>query len=181
MKTVAGAMIPRDKAEAIKLLILDVDGVLTDGQFLLTEQGEELKSFNVKDGHGLRMLMAEGVEVVMISGRSSKAVDFRAKDLGIREVYQGVRDKGPLCEKIIRQRNLRKDQVCCVGDDLPDLPLFEQSGISFAVSDASPVIKDLATYTTRQRGGRGAVREVCEVILESRGNRSYGKGGEGTF
>jgi len=171
----ARTLIPRDKAEAIKLLILDVDGVLTDGQILLTEQGEELKSFNAKDGHGLRMLMADGIEIALISGRNSKAVDFRAGDLGIREVHQGVRDKGPLCEKIIRQRNLRKDQVCCVGDDVPDLPLFEHAGISFAVSDASPVIKDLATYTTRQGGGRGAVREVCEVLLESRGKWPFSK------
>lgn len=172
----APSLIPRDKAEAIKLLILDVDGVLTDGQFLLTEQGEELKSFNAKDGHGLRMLMAEGIEIALISGRNSKAVDFRARDLGIREVHQGVGDKGPFCEKIIRQRNLRKDQVCCVGDDIPDLPLFEHSGISFAVSDASPVIKRVATYTTRQRGGHGAVREVCEVILESRGKWPFSEG-----
>jgi len=163
--------IPRAKAEAIRLLILDVDGVLTDGQFLLTERGEELKSFNTKDGHGLRMLMAEGIEIVLISGRSSKAVDFRARDLGIREVHQGVRDKGPVCDKIIRQRNFTKDQVCCVGDDLPDFPLFERSGISFAVSDALPLIKRIATYTTRERGGHGAVREVCEAILEARGKR----------
>jgi len=167
--------IPRDKAEAIRLLILDVDGVLTDGQFFLTEQGEELKSFNTKDGHGLRLLMAEGIEVALISGRNSKAVDFRARDLGIREVHQGIKDKGPLCEKIIRQRNLRRDQVCCVGDDLPDLPLFERSGICFAVCDASPEIKALATWTTGKRGGHGAVREVCEVILESRGKWPYGK------
>jgi 3-deoxy-D-manno-octulosonate 8-phosphate phosphatase (KDO 8-P phosphatase) len=166
-------LIPRDKAEAIRLLILDVDGVLTDGQFFLTEQGEELKSFNTKDGHGLRLLMAEGIEVALISGRNSRAVDLRARDLGIREVYQGIKDKGPLCEQIIRQRSLRKDQVCCVGDDLPDLPLFEHSGICFAVSDASPVIRALADYTTRQRGGHGAVREVCEVILESRGKWPY--------
>jgi len=176
MSDMARSLIPRDKAEAIRLLILDVDGVLTDGQILLTEQGEELKSFNAKDGHGLRMLMEEGIEVALISGRNSKAVAFRARDLGIREVYQGVKDKGPFCEKIIRQRNLRQDQVCCVADDVPDLPLFEHSGISFAVSDASPVIKDLATYTTRQRGGRGAVREVCEIILESRGKWPFSEG-----
>jgi len=168
------ALIPRDKAEAIRLLILDVDGVLTDGQFLLTEQGEELKSFNTKDGYGLRMLMAEGIEVALISGRNSKAVDFRARDLGIHEVHQGVQDKGPFCERIIGERNLRRDQVCCVGDDLPDLPLFEHSGISFAVSDASPAVKALANYTTRQRGGHGAVREVCEAILESRGKKLFG-------
>jgi 3-deoxy-D-manno-octulosonate 8-phosphate phosphatase (KDO 8-P phosphatase) len=169
MTDIAAENIPRDKAEAVRLLLLDVDGVLTDGQFLLTERGEELKSFNTKDGYGLRMLMAEGIEIALISGRDSKAVDFRARDLGIHEVHQGVRDKGLVCEKIIRQRNLLKDQVCCVGDDLPDLPLFERSGLSFAVSDASPFIKGVATYTTRQKGGHGAVREVCEAILKARG------------
>ena len=168
------ALIPRDKAEAIKLLILDVDGVLTDGQFLLTEQGEELKSFNSRDGHGLRMLMAEGIEVAIISGRNSKAVDFRARDLGISEVYQGVKDKGPFCERIIRQRNLRKDQVCCVGDDLPDLPLFEHAGTSFAVADAAVPVKRLASYVTEHRGGHGAVREVCEILLEARGKWPFG-------
>ena len=162
-------MIPREKAEAVQLLILDVDGVLTDGQIILTEQGEEIKSFHARDGYGLRMLMDEGIEVVFISGRRSKAVDCRARDLGVQEVHQGVRDKGPLCEKIIRERRLQKDQVCCVGDDLPDLPLFEKAGISFAVSDASAVMKDLADYVTSERGGYGAVREVCEIILESRG------------
>ena len=167
-------MIPREKAEAVKLLILDVDGVLTNGQIILTEQGEELKSFYTKDGHGLRMLMDEGIEVILISGRRSKAVDCRARDLGIQEVHQGVRDKGPLCETIMHQRRLSKEQVCCVGDDLPDLPLFEKAGISFAVSDASPVIRGLAEYVTRQRGGYGAVREVCEMILESRGRDLFG-------
>jgi 3-deoxy-D-manno-octulosonate 8-phosphate phosphatase (KDO 8-P phosphatase) len=167
-------VIPREKAEAVKLLILDVDGVLTNGQIILTEQGEEIKSFYAKDGHGLRMLMDEGIEVILISGRRSKAVDCRAGDLGIQEVHQGVRDKGPLCEKIIRQRGLKKEQVCCVGDDLPDLPLFENAGISFAVSDASPVMKGLADYVTKHRGGYGAVREVCEIILESRGRPLFG-------
>lgn len=166
-------MIPREKAEAIKLLILDVDGVLTNGQIILTEAGEEVKSFNAKDGHGLRVLMDEGIEVVLISGRRSKAVDCRARDLGIREVHQGVRDKGPLCEEMIRRRRLNKDQVCCVGDDLPDLPLFEKAGIRFAVSDASAVMKGLADYVTSRRGGHGAVREVCEIILESRGKDHF--------
>jgi 3-deoxy-D-manno-octulosonate 8-phosphate phosphatase (KDO 8-P phosphatase) len=163
------AMIPREKAEAIRLLILDVDGVLTNGQILLTEQGEEIKSFDSKDGHGLRMLMNEGIEVVIISGRRSKAVDLRARDLGIQEVHQGVRDKGPLCRKLIHQRGLNKEQVCCIGDDLPDLPLFENAGFPFAVSDASSVMKGLAYYVTEHRGGRGAVREVCDIILDSLG------------
>ncbi|MFO7459491.1 MAG: HAD hydrolase family protein [Desulfatiglandales bacterium] len=166
-------VIPREKAKEIKLLILDVDGVLTNGQIILTEQGEEIKSFHARDGYGLRKLMEEGIEVILISGRRSKAVDCRARDLGIQEVHQGVADKGPLCDEIIRQRGLKKDQVCCVGDDLPDLPLFEKAGIRFAVSDASPVMKGLADYVTRKKGGYGAVREVCEIILESRGRNLF--------
>lgn len=166
-------VIPREEAKEIKLLILDVDGVLTNGQIILTEQGEEIKSFHARDGYGLRKLMEEGIEVILISGRRSKAVDCRARDLGIQEVHQGVADKGPLCDEIIRQRGLKKDQVCCVGDDLPDLPLFEKAGIRFAVSDASPVMKGLADYVTRKKGGYGAVREVCEIILESRGRNLF--------
>lgn len=166
-------MIPMEKAKAIKLLILDVDGVLTNGQIILTEQGEEMKVFHARDGYGLRKLMEEGIEVILISGRRSKAVDCRARDLGIQEVHQGIADKGPLCEEIIRQRGLRKDQVCCVGDDLPDLPLFEKAGIRFAVADATPAMKGLADYVTREKGGYGAVREVCEIILESRGRNLF--------
>lgn len=166
-------MIPREKAKAIKLLILDVDGVLTNGQIVLTEEGTEIKSFHARDGYGLRRLMDEGIEVILISGRRSKAVDCRARDLGIQEVHQGVGDKGPLCDEIIRQRGLNQNQVGCVGDDLPDLPLFERAGLRFAVSDASPVMKGLADYVTRHRGGYGAVREVCEIILESRGKELF--------
>lgn len=166
-------MIPKKQAEAIQLLLLDVDGVLTDGKIILTEQGEEIKSFNAKDGHGLRMLMDKGIEVILITGRRSKAIDFRAKDLGILEVYQGVREKGAVCEEILRKRGLKKEQVCCVCDDLPDIPLIRNAGLSFAVSDASEEIKALATYVTQQKGGHGAVREVCDVLLASKGQRPF--------
>lgn len=169
-------MIPQEKAEAINLLILDVDGVLTDGQIILTEQGEEIKSFNARDGHGLRMLMEKGIEVIIITGRRSKAIDYRARDLGILEVYQGVREKGSLCEQILKKRSLNKDQVCCVCDDLPDIPLIRNAGISFAVSDASEEIRALSTYVTQKKGGRGAVREVCEILLTSRGQWPFGPG-----
>jgi YrbI family 3-deoxy-D-manno-octulosonate 8-phosphate phosphatase len=168
-------MLDMEKAQSIKLLILDVDGVLTNGQITLTEHGEEIKSFNAKDGHGMRMLMAEGIEVAIISGRKSKAVDVRAGDLGIEEVHQGIKDKGPLCREIIRRKNLSKAEVCCIGDDLPDLPLFEHAGTSFAVADASLAVKRLASCVTKQRGGHGAVREVCEILLEARGKWPFGK------
>jgi 3-deoxy-D-manno-octulosonate 8-phosphate phosphatase (KDO 8-P phosphatase) len=168
-------MIEREKAQSIKLLILDVDGVLTDGQIILTEQGEEIKSFSARDGHGIRMLMAEGIEVAIISGRKSKAVDIRADDLGIQEIHLGIKDKGPLCREMIRRKNLSKGEVCCVGDDLPDLPMFEHTGTSFAVADASLPVRRLASHITKRKGGHGAVREVCEILLEARGKWPFGE------
>jgi 3-deoxy-D-manno-octulosonate 8-phosphate phosphatase (KDO 8-P phosphatase) len=157
-----------EKFAAIKLLVLDVDGVLTDGRFFLTESGEEYKAFDSKDGHGLRMLMTGGVGVVIISGRNSRAVDHRAKELGITGVYQGIRRKEVLLLDILAQEHLRKEEVCCVGDDLPDLPLFSHAGVSVAVADAVPELRQAATFTTKSRGGAGAVREVCELILKAK-------------
>ena len=162
-----------DKLAAIRLLVLDVDGVLTDGRFFLTETGEEYKAFDSKDGHGLRMLMRGGVRVLIISGRSSKAVDHRAKELGITGVHQGIRDKETLLRDILARERLKQEEVCCVGDDLPDLPLFSHVGVSVAVADAVPELRQAATLTTRSRGGSGAVREVCELILKAKGLWPY--------
>ena len=153
---------------AIELLILDVDGVLTDGHFILTEQGEEFKAFDAKDGHGLRMLMNAGIDVVIISGRKSKSVDHRARDLGITGVYQGVKDKKALLLEIMEQKRLSREKVCCVGDDLPDLALFFHAGVSIAVADAVPEVQQAASFITKSRGGSGAVREVCEKILKAK-------------
>jgi 3-deoxy-D-manno-octulosonate 8-phosphate phosphatase (KDO 8-P phosphatase) len=157
-----------EKFAAIKLLVLDVDGVLTDGRFFLTENAEEYKAFDSKDGHGLRMLMAGGVGVVIISGRNSKAVDLRAKELGITRVYQGIRSKEALLLDILAKEPFTKEEICCVGDDLPDLPLFPHAGVSVAVADAVPELRQAATFTTKSRGGAGAVREVCELILKAK-------------
>lgn len=157
-----------EKAAEIVLLILDVDGVLTDGRVVLNENGEETKSFHTRDGHGLKMLIEAGVEVVLISGRNSRAVDFRAKELGIREVYQGVQDKESVCAGILKRKNIRQANVCCMGDDLPDLSLFRYSGISVAVADAAPELQDAATLVTKKEGGQGAVREICELILKAK-------------
>jgi 3-deoxy-D-manno-octulosonate 8-phosphate phosphatase (KDO 8-P phosphatase) len=157
-----------EKAAKIELLILDVDGVLTDGRILLTEHGEEIKSFHTRDGHGLKMLIQAGVDVVLISGRNSKSVDFRAKDLGIVEVYQGVKDKETVCAQIMDRKKITKTKVCCIGDDLPDLPLFHYAGISVAVADAAPELQDAATLVTKKGGGQGAVREICELILKAK-------------
>ena len=158
---------------AIRLLVLDVDGVLTDGRFYLTGRGEEYKAFDSKDGHGLRMLMQGGVRVLLISGRTSKAVDLRARELGVAGVHQGVKDKESLLRDILAQERVKKEEVCCVGDDLPDLPLFSHVGVSVAVADAVPELRHAATLSTRSRGGAGAVREVCELILKAKGLWPY--------
>ena len=160
-----------DKAAKIRLLILDVDGVMTDGRIVVNDRGEETKYFDVKDGHGLKLLMNAGIDVVIISGRDSKSVEHRAKDLGIKEVYQGIKDKESLCAKLLKQKGLESDQICCIGDDLPDIPMFKHVGIPIAVTDAVKEVRDTACYITKNRGGNGAVREVCDLILEAQGAR----------
>jgi 3-deoxy-D-manno-octulosonate 8-phosphate phosphatase (KDO 8-P phosphatase) len=156
-------------AAKIKLLILDVDGVLTDGRIIVNNHGEEIKCFHVRDGHGIRLLMNAGIHVAIITGRKSKTVDHRARDLGIREVYQGIKDKESLAKELIQQKKLDKKEVCCMGDDLPDLPMFNQVGISIAVADACPELRTAADFITKNKGGKGAVREVCELILKTQG------------
>jgi 3-deoxy-D-manno-octulosonate 8-phosphate phosphatase (KDO 8-P phosphatase) len=170
---------PRKALAKVKLLILDVDGVLTDGRIIMNDRGEETKHFNAKDGHGLRMLMQAGIEVALISGRNSAAAKFRASDLGISEVYLGVQNKTGVCADLIQRKRLLKTEVCCLGDDLPDLPLFEHSGIAIAVADAVPEIRAAAAFTTKSRGGKGAVREICEAILKAKNLWPYSIGKNG--
>ncbi|HDZ91433.1 MAG: HAD hydrolase family protein [Deltaproteobacteria bacterium] len=159
-----------ERLAAIKMLILDVDGVLTDGRITMNEKGEEVKSFDVKDGFGLKLLMSAGVEVVIVSGRKSEVVKQRAVELGIGQVWQGVEDKKILCRKIIREKGLGKIEVCSIGDDLPDLDVFGETGLRVAVADAVGEVRDAADFVTEKRGGRGAVRELCELILKERGD-----------
>ena len=159
-----------EKAKKIRLLILDVDGVLTDGGLLYSNQaGEELKKFNVKDGLGIKLLTQEGIRVVIISGRTSKAVEHRARELGIQEVYQGVRDKVAVFEEIIKRDKINPEEVSFIGDDLIDLSLLSRVGFSVGVSDGVDAVKEAADYVTQLPGGKGAVREVCEIILKSQG------------
>lgn len=153
----------------IKTLILDVDGVLTDGRIIVNERGEESKSFHVRDGQGLRLLMHAGIDVIIISGRKSDAVSHRAKELGIHDVYQGIKDKGALLKKLIKQKKIENQHLCCVGDDLADLPLFRQAALSIAVADAAPEVRHAAGIITKNGGGNGAVREACEMILKDLG------------
>jgi len=160
-------MMTEDWATRIKLLILDVDGVMTDGRIIMDERGEEIKCFHVRDGYGVRRLLDAGIDVVIITGRKSKAVEYRAKELGIQEIYQGVKEKASLCREVIERKNLIKDQVCCMGDDLPDLFMFSQAGISIAVADAAAEVRNAASHVTQRKGGNGAVREICELILKA--------------
>lgn len=157
----------REKLKNIKLLLLDVDGVLTDGKIVYTDSGEQIKAFDVKDGHGLKLLMRSGAEVVLITGRESKVVLHRARDLGIQEVYQKVTNKIEIYEKILKEKNLEDIHVGFVGDDLIDIPVLKRVGFSAAVEDAIPEVKEIVDYVTSKKGGEGAVREVCELLLKS--------------
>jgi len=154
------------KIRQVCLLILDVDGVLTDGRIIMDDTGRETKNFDVKDGHGLKILMRHGINVVFLTGRRSEVVEHRAKDLGIGEVHQGIWNKVEALEEILGRRNLARDHVAYVGDDVVDIPLLKRVGFSVAVADASEDVKKAADYVTKKMGGRGAVREVCEIILK---------------
>jgi YrbI family 3-deoxy-D-manno-octulosonate 8-phosphate phosphatase len=158
-----------EKAARVKLLFLDVDGVMTDGRITLNDRGEETKSFNVKDGQGLKILMSVGIDVVLITGRRSRVIEHRAKELGIEQVYQDISDKGALCKQLISDRGLEKQEVCCMGDDLPDLAMFSVAGICVAVADAVKEVRETADFITTSKGGFGAVREACEWILKCQG------------
>lgn len=156
-----------ERAARVKLLILDVDGVMTDGRILMDDRGQEIKCFHVRDGLGLKLLMEAGIEVAMVSSRYAKAVELRAKDLGIQDVFQGVQDKEATCLELMRKKNLDKMEICSMGDDLQDIPMFRLAGVSVAVADAPSEVKGAASFVTEQEGGKGAVREVCEWLLKT--------------
>jgi 3-deoxy-D-manno-octulosonate 8-phosphate phosphatase (KDO 8-P phosphatase) len=158
-----------EKARAIKLLILDVDGVLTDGKIIYSDRGEELKCFDVKDGHGIKLLLRAGIEVALVTGRRSAAVEHRARDLGIRLVFQKALNKIEAYEEIRATQNLRDEELCVMGDDLTDLPILRKCGFSVAVPDSVDEVKREVDYVTQKEAGKGAVREVCEIILKARG------------
>jgi 3-deoxy-D-manno-octulosonate 8-phosphate phosphatase (KDO 8-P phosphatase) len=159
----------RARVERVKLLALDVDGVMTDGRLYYHDDGTESKAFDVRDGHGIKMLKHAGIETVLISGRSSPLVEKRATDLGIEDVAQGVRDKVPILEKFLKKRKLKIEAAAFVGDDVVDLTLMNRVGFAVAVADASEFLFDAAHYVTLAPGGRGAVREVTELILGVQG------------
>ena len=157
------------KAEKIKLVIFDVDGVLTDGGLILGEDGNEYKIFNVKDGHGMVMLQNTGCKIAVITARTSKIVADRMTALGIEFVYQGQNDKGNTVKKLLDKLEVTREQTAYVGDDFIDLPAMRQTGLSIAVADAHPRVIELADWTTSAAGGHGAAREVCELIMRSQG------------
>lgn len=159
----------KERAKAIRLLLLDVDGVLTDGRIIYDGSGREFKSFNIKDGLGMVLLQRAGVEIGILSGRKSAAVAARAKELGIGLCKQKVLDKGKTLREIMRIKKIRAEQVCFVGDDLVDLPVFLLAGLAVAVADSAQELQANAHYVTRHPGGHGAVREVCELILKAQG------------
>jgi len=157
-----------ERARSVQLLVLDVDGVLTDGRIYLTERGEELKVFDVRDGSGIVAVRTAGIRVAIISGRSAAAVDRRARELGIEPVKQGVRDKGVEIDALFAALGVNRAQVACVGDDTGDLPMFARCGLSVAVADAHDDVIAKADWVTKRPGGRGAVREVCDLLLSAR-------------
>lgn len=156
-------------AKDIKLLILDVDGVLTDGTIVLDGDGNEFKSFHVRDGYGIKMLMKAGVKVAIITGRYSKVVERRAQELGITDVFQNYHDKRVAYNHLLEKYSVSEREVASIGDDITDIPLIKRSGFSVAVSDAADEVKSASMMVTKNRGGRGAVREVCEFILKAKG------------
>ena len=156
-------------ASKIKLVIFDVDGVLTDGRLFFGDDGQEYKAFHSRDGLGMKMLMRNGIDIAIITGRTSNVVQHRMKNLGIKHVYQGQLDKRPAFQEILKKLNLGVDQVAYVGDDIIDLPVLSLAGFAVTVSDGHDFVKQHAHWITEHASGQGAARDVCEFILEAQG------------
>ncbi len=165
MKTSAAAL--RKKAAQIRLLLLDVDGVLTDGRIIVDDRGVETKHFHVRDGQGIALLQRSGIEVGWITGRSSKVVRHRAKELRLTLLFQGVLDKLAVYDQIKKNLHLSDAQIAYVGDDIIDLPVLRRAGLAVMVGDGSAELQAVADYVTAAPGGKGAVREVAELILKA--------------
>ncbi len=157
------------KAREIRLVIFDVDGVLTDGSLYLGDDGQEYKAFNSRDGHGMKMLQHYGVLIGIITGRTSEVVRIRMESLGIEHVFQGKLEKLPAYEELRTKLGLSDQQVAYVGDDVVDLPIMRRVGLAIAVNDAHPLVIQHAHWQTPHAGGRGAGRDVCEMIMEAQG------------
>lgn len=165
-----------DVAKHIKLLICDVDGVFSDGLIYMGNQGEELKTFHTRDGYGIKALMSAGIEVAIITGRRSQIVENRMKALGISLIYQGQDDKVKAYQDICDKLNIASEHTGYIGDDLIDWPVMEQVALKVCVADGHPLLARRANYVTSIRGGHGAVREVCDLILQARNELDVHKG-----
>jgi 3-deoxy-D-manno-octulosonate 8-phosphate phosphatase (KDO 8-P phosphatase) len=161
-----------EKLKLIRLVIFDVDGVLTDGSLIMGDDGQEYKAFNAKDGHGMKMLLASGVEIGIISARNSLVVANRMQGLGIAHVYQGQRNKLKAFKDLKNKLKLKSDQIAYVGDDLLDLCIMREVGVPIAVQDATKEVVELSDWQTSSLGGKGAAREICEAIMQAQGTYS---------
>ncbi|MBF0337460.1 MAG: HAD-IIIA family hydrolase [Nitrospirae bacterium] len=157
------------RAREVRAVVLDVDGVLTDGSIVLDARAEELKTFNVRDGQGIKMLQRAGIVVCIISGRSSRAVESRATELGITECFLGCDQKGGVYQQFKARYQLRDEEVACMGDDLSDIVILKKAGLAITVSDGDEYTGGHCHYVTTRPGGKGAVREVCDMILKAKG------------
>ncbi len=155
------------KAQKIKLAIFDIDGVFTDGKITYNEHGAEIKSFHVHDGIGIKLLMQSGIEIAIITSRQSPIVSQRMQELGVKHVYQDCRDKLIVFKALLKKNKLTPDQVAFVGDDLPDLAAMQQAGLGIAVANSVDIVREHADWQTQTKGGKGAVREVCEMIMQA--------------
>ena len=157
------------RAKLIRLIAFDVDGVMTDGGLYYSDSGEESKRFNALDGHGLKMLRASGVEIAIITGRTSRCVEARARNLGIGHVYQGVENKLETMVGLLDKLELTRDAAAYMGDDVVDLTVMRHVGLSISVPESSKLVREHSDYVTQRSGGHGAVREVCELIMSAQG------------
>lgn len=158
-----------NQAKSLRLIAFDIDGIMTDGGLYLSDSGEESKRFNTLDGHGLKMLRASGMELAIITGRTSRCVELRAQNLGIVHVYQGVENKLEAMRHLLDKVGIAADAAAYMGDDVVDLPVMRRMAVAFSVPDAPQIVRDHAHYVTRRSGGHGAVREVCELIMSAQG------------
>lgn len=158
-----------NRAKKIRALILDVDGVLTDGRVTYVSGGGESKSFHVRDGLGVQLMLAARIRVAILSGRESEVVERRGRELGIDPIVQGIDDKLAAFDRLLESFDVPETEVAYIGDDLPDLPIFKRAGLALAVADAAPEVRAAAHVVLRTGGGQGAVREACELILKARG------------
>ncbi len=158
-----------NQAKSIRVIAFDIDGIMTDGGLYLSDSGEEFKRFNSLDGHGLKMLRASGVEVAIITGRTSRCVELRAKNLGVAHVYQGVEDKLAAMQGLLAKLGLGLADAAYMGDDVVDLPVMRRVAFGVTVPEAPQIVRDHAHYVSRRNGGHGAVREVCELLMSVQG------------